>query len=70
MCPPAARHIIVQRIGFPRWQSVRYLAHDRNDLLHDITAGADGSTLQQILNRGADLRFRIVTVYEIPIEFV
>jgi hypothetical protein len=32
------------------------LAHDRNDLLHDITAGAAGSNSQQIPHRGADLR--------------
>jgi hypothetical protein len=47
------------------------LAHDRNDLLHDITAGATGSsTSQQILNRGADLRFGLVRVHKIPIVLI
>jgi hypothetical protein len=65
----ATRHVIVEDQAACR-QSVGDVAHDLDDLQHDITAGAAGSTSQQILNRGADLRFRIVTVYEIPIEFV
>jgi hypothetical protein len=32
-------------------------AHDRNDVLHDVTAGAAGSTSQQISHRGADFRY-------------
>jgi hypothetical protein len=67
---PSTADVIVERIGFPRWKSVRGIAHDRNDLFHDITAGATGSIFQQILDRRADLCFRIVTVYEIPIELV
>src|SRR3981189_3344447 len=51
-------------------QPVRDLAHDRNDLLHDITAGAAGSASQQILNRGADLCFGVVLVDKIPIELI
>jgi hypothetical protein len=35
----AARHIIVQGIALLRRQPARDLAHDRNDLLHDITPG-------------------------------
>jgi len=38
----------------------RDLAHDRKDLLHDITAGAAGSISQQILHRAADLCFGVV----------
>jgi hypothetical protein len=45
----AAGHVIVQRIGPPRL-SVRGLANDRKDLLHDITADAAGSASQQILD--------------------
>jgi hypothetical protein len=43
-------------------QPTRDLAHDRNDLLHDITAGAAGSTSQQISHRGADLGLGVVRV--------
>ena len=38
----AARHIIVQGIALLGRQLARDLAHDRNDLLHDITADALG----------------------------
>jgi hypothetical protein len=33
---------IVQGVWMARWQSIRDQAHDRNDLLHDITAGGLG----------------------------
>src|SRR5882762_3457224 len=66
----AAGHIIVERIRRPCWQSVRDVAHDRNDFLHDIAASAAGSTSQQILDRSADLRFCIVLIYKIPIELI
>jgi hypothetical protein len=56
----AARHIIVQGIALLERQPARDLAHDRNDLLHDITAGAAGSTSQQIPHRCADLCFGAV----------
>jgi hypothetical protein len=65
----AAGHVIVQRIGPPRL-SVRGVANDRKDLLHDITADAAGSTSQQILDRSADLCFGVVLIYKIPIELV
>jgi hypothetical protein len=52
----AARHIIVQGIALLGRQLARDLAHDRNDLLHVITAGAAGSTSQQIPRRRADHR--------------
>ena len=52
----SAGEAIVQRIR-PLGQPARHLAHDRNDLLYDITAGAAGRTSQQIPHRGADLRF-------------
>ena len=52
------------------WRPACGIAHDRNDLLHDITAFAAGSTSQQILNRSADLRFGIVLVCKIPIELI
>jgi hypothetical protein len=48
----------------------RDLAHDRNDLLHDITAGAAGSTSQQILDHSSDLCFGVVLVYKIPVELI
>jgi hypothetical protein len=43
---------------------------DSAPVQNDITAGAAGSTSQQILDRGADLRFGIVLVYKIPIELI
>ncbi len=43
----SAGHAIVQGIRPLGRQSARDLAHDRNDLLHDITAGAAASTSQQ-----------------------
>jgi hypothetical protein len=39
---------------------IRSRLHDRNDLLHDITAGAAGNISQQILDRSADLCFGVV----------
>jgi len=48
----------------------RDLAHDRNDLLNDITAGAAGSTSQQILDGSSDLCFGLVRVHKIPIALV
>jgi len=48
----------------------RDLAHDRNDLLHDITAGAAGSTSPQIPHRGADLRFGVVRARKLPIVLI
>jgi len=56
--------------GLPGSLSGRYIAHDRNDLLHDITSGAAGSTFQQILDRGADFCFGVVLVGKIPIELI
>jgi hypothetical protein len=63
---PRANH----RPKDPAWQSVRDVAHDRNDFLHDITAGDARSISQQILDRGADLCFGVVPIYKIPIEIV
>jgi hypothetical protein len=40
--------------------------NDRNDLLHDITAGAAGSTSQQISHRSADLRFSVIRAPKTP----
>jgi hypothetical protein len=42
----------------------------RNDLLHDITAGAAGSISQQILHRGADLRLGVVRARKLPIVLI
>ena len=67
--PLSRGHVIVQRIGPPRL-SVRGVANDPKDLLHDITADATGSTAQQILDRGADLCFGVVLIYKILIELV
>src|SRR5712664_3293124 len=53
-----------------RRQPARHLAHDRNDLLHDITAGAAGSTSQQIPYRGADLRLGVVRARKLPIVLI
>jgi hypothetical protein len=44
----------------------RDLAHDCNDLLHDIAVGATGSTSQQILHRGADLRLGVLRARKLP----
>jgi hypothetical protein len=52
----SAGHAIVQGIRPLGRQSARDLAHDRNDLLHDITAGAAASTSQQTPHRRANLR--------------
>jgi hypothetical protein len=56
--------------GSPRWWPVRDLAHDRYDLLHNIAAGAAGSTLEQIANCRADRHFSIVGAGKIPIIIV
>jgi len=66
----AARHIIVQGIALLGRQSARDLAHDRNDLLHDITAGATGSTSQQISHRCADLCFGVVRARKLRIVLI
>jgi hypothetical protein len=58
---------IIHGIALLGWQPARDLAHDRNDLLHDITAGAAGSTSQQIPNRGADHRLGVVRARKLPI---
>ena len=50
--------------------SVRDVANDRDDFLHDITAGAAGGISQQIFDRSADLCFGVVFVGEIPIELI
>jgi len=68
--PSATGRAIVQRIALLGRQSARDLAHDRNDLLHDITAGAAGSTSQQILDRSADLCFGIVRARKLPIVLI
>jgi hypothetical protein len=66
----SAGQAIIQGISLLGRQPARDLAHDRNDLLHDITAGAAGSTSQQILDRSSDLCFGVVLVYKIPIELI
>jgi hypothetical protein len=55
----SAGQTFIQGIALFGRQPARDLAHDRNDLLHDITAGAAGSTSQQIPHRGADLRLGV-----------
>jgi hypothetical protein len=67
---PVSRQSIVQRIRLLRRQPACDLAHDRNDLLHDITAGAAGSTSQQIPHRGADLRLGVVRARKLPIVLI
>src|SRR5258708_37246503 len=66
----AAGHVIVQGIRPPGRLSVRHVANDRLDLLYNVTAGAAGSTPQQILDRSADLSFGIVPVDKVPIELI
>jgi hypothetical protein len=52
----AAGHIIVHRIALLGRQPARDLAHDRNYLLHDITAVSSGGTFSaNIPPRGARL---------------
>jgi hypothetical protein len=58
---------IIQGIAPLGRQPARDLAHDRNYLLHDITAGVAGSTSQQILDRSADLCFGVVPARKFPI---
>jgi hypothetical protein len=53
-----------------RRRPARDLAHDRNDLLHDITAGAADSTSQQIPHRGADFRFGVIRARKLPIVLI
>jgi hypothetical protein len=60
--------ITIKRIGLVR-QVMYGLAHDRNDLLHDITADAVGSTLDEIADRRAEGHLRIFVAGEIPIVF-
>jgi hypothetical protein len=62
----AAGHVIVQGVALLGRQPACNLAHDRNDFLYDITAGAAGSTSQQILDRSADLCFGVVPAPQIP----
>jgi hypothetical protein len=64
--PSAARQTVVQGIRLLGRQPARDLAHDRNDLLHDITTGAAGSTSQRIPHRGADLRLGVVRARKLP----
>jgi hypothetical protein len=46
----ATRQIIVQGIRLTRRQSVRDLAHDFDYVSHDVTAGAPGNAVEQILS--------------------
>jgi hypothetical protein len=41
-----------------RRQAARNLAHDRDDLLHDVTAVAAGCAFEQVADRGADFSLR------------
>jgi hypothetical protein len=66
----SAGQTIVEGIRPLGRQPARDLAHDRNDLLHDITADAAGSTSQQILDGSSDLCFGLVRVHKIPIALV
>jgi hypothetical protein len=66
----AAGQSIVQRIRRLWRQSARDVAHDRNDLLHDITAGASGSSSQQIPHRSADLRLSVIRARKFPIVLI
>ena len=66
----ATGQTIVQGIRLFRWQSVRYLAHDLNDLSNDITANAPHSISQQILNRCADFRLGVIGARKIPIILI
>src|SRR5258705_11290353 len=61
---------ILERIRLLGRQPARDLAHDRNDLLHDITAGAAGSASQQILHRGPDLRLGVGPAPKLPIVLI
>src|ERR1700674_2110679 len=63
---PPAGQAVVQRIPLLGRRPAHDLAHDRNDLLHNITAGAAGSTSQQILDRSADFCFGIVRARKLP----
>jgi hypothetical protein len=66
----SAGHVIVQGIALLGRQPTRDLAHDRNDLLHDITTGAAGGTSQQIPYRGSDLRLGVVRIHKLPIVLI
>jgi hypothetical protein len=66
----SAGHVIVQGIALLGRQSACDLAHDRNDLLHDITTGSAGGTSQQILYRGADFRFGVIRARKLPIVLI
>ena len=60
----AAGQAIVQRIRLSGRQYVLDLADDIDDFPHDITAGAAGSTSQQIRGPQRDLSFGVVLVDE------
>ena len=66
----ATRQFIVEGIRTARRQPARDLVHNLNDLQHDIAAVATGGGLEQITNRGADLRLGIVGADEIPIVLI
>jgi hypothetical protein len=57
-------------VCFAGTKFARHLAHDRNDLLHNIPADAAGGTSQQILYRGADLRPGVVRARKLPIVVI
>jgi hypothetical protein len=66
----AARQTIIQIIRLIGRQPGSNLAHGRNDGLRDITAGAPGSTSQQISHRSADLRLSVFRARKLPIVLI
>jgi hypothetical protein len=48
-------HAVIQRIMVRR-QAVRYLAHHRNNLLHDVAPVAAGRAFEEVTDRGVDPR--------------
>jgi hypothetical protein len=66
----SAGHAIVEGIIFAaRRQSARHLAHNLNDLPHDITAVTAGGPLEQIPDRCADFCLCVFGVGEFPTAF-
>jgi hypothetical protein len=63
----SARQFIVEWILAARRHPARDLAHNLNDLPHDITAVTTSGALEQIANRRADSHLGIVGTGEFPI---
>jgi hypothetical protein len=66
----STRQIIVQRIARARWQAVRDLAYDLDDIPHHVSASAPGDSAEQMHNCRPDFGLEIAGLVKIPIKMV